>query len=80
MLPTPGTGRVSPVRPRTAQRFTGAQHHQLDGTLWRTLTPDGRTVEQKVEPEKIGALLAETFDITLDESELAAVLGESGQR
>ncbi|MFI7388148.1 arylamine N-acetyltransferase [Streptomyces sp. NPDC049813] len=71
-----GTHPRSPFVTRLfAQRFTGAEHHQLDGTTWRVLTPDGARVEKEVAPERIGELLADTFDITLTPGELTAVLG-----
>ncbi|NGO78219.1 arylamine N-acetyltransferase [Streptomyces sp. YC504] len=63
-----------------AQRYTGPEHHQLDGTTWKMTTPDGVSIEKEVEPAQIGALLAETFDLALDEDELTAVLRESGLR
>ncbi|MFI6937737.1 arylamine N-acetyltransferase [Streptomyces sp. NPDC050418] len=69
-----GTHPRSPFVTRLfAQRFNGTEHHQIDGTVWKTFTPDGRTVERKVDPEDIGALLAETFDLELDPGELAAL-------
>ncbi len=73
-----GTHPRSPFVARLfAQRFTGPEHHQLDGTTWRTHTPDGITVEKEVEPAQLGTLLAETFDLTLDGDELAAIVQHS---
>ncbi|SDL30577.1 arylamine N-acetyltransferase family protein [Streptomyces indicus] len=73
-----GTHPRSPFVTRLfAQRFTGTHHHQLDGTLWKTFTPDGTHVEKEVDPADLGRLLAETFDIRLEEGELAAILGQS---
>ncbi|MEU3370598.1 arylamine N-acetyltransferase [Streptomyces sp. NPDC006660] len=72
-----GTHPRSPFVTRLfVQRFTGAEHHQLDGTTWRTFTPDGMCTEKEIEPAGIGTLLAETFDIVLDADELAALLRE----
>ncbi|MBC9713092.1 arylamine N-acetyltransferase [Streptomyces sp. TRM66268-LWL] len=73
-----GTHPRSPFVTRLfAQRFTGPEHHQLDGTTWKTHTPDGITVEKDIEPSRLGTLLTDTFDLTLTEDELAAVLGQS---
>ncbi len=74
-----GTHPRSPFVTRLfAQRFTGPQHHQLDGTTWRTTTPDGVTVEKEIDPSHLSMLLEETFDLTLDEDELAAIRQASG--
>ncbi|MYT75402.1 MULTISPECIES: arylamine N-acetyltransferase [unclassified Streptomyces] len=71
-----GTHPRSPFVTRLfAQRFTGAEHHQLDGTTWKVFTPDGACVEKEVGPEQIGELLADTFDIALTPGELTALLG-----
>ncbi|MER5884539.1 arylamine N-acetyltransferase [Streptomyces sp. NPDC001941] len=76
-----GTHPRSPFVTRLfAQRFTGAEHHQLDGTTWKVSTPGGVCVEKEVEPGQVGALLADTFDIHLDEDELAALLREYEER
>ncbi|NGN69001.1 arylamine N-acetyltransferase [Streptomyces sp. A7024] len=58
-----------------AQRFTGREHHVLDATVWTTSFPDGTSTRQEIEPEQVGKLLAEVFDIAPAPEELDRILG-----
>ncbi|WP_119726580.1 arylamine N-acetyltransferase family protein [Thermomonospora amylolytica] len=60
---------TSPRSPFTtrpfAQRFTGSEHHVLDGLTWTTTLSDGSCSVQELKPDQVPDVLDDVFDITL---------------
>ncbi|GED96566.1 arylamine N-acetyltransferase family protein [Gordonia crocea] len=70
---------TSPRSPFTmrpfVQRFTPERHDTLDGDTVTTIAPDGRIVETRtVAVEELPQLLADVFDIDLDDDEARALV------
>ncbi|MFI6514972.1 arylamine N-acetyltransferase [Spirillospora sp. NPDC050679] len=69
---------TSPKSPFTArpyaQRFTAEAHHVLDGTTVTSFRPGGAAEVREVERKEIPGLLAETFDIVLDDEDAARLI------
>ncbi|AYF75663.1 arylamine N-acetyltransferase [Nocardia yunnanensis] len=69
---------TSPRSPFTmrpfVQRFHADVHHQLDGTTWTTDYPDGTDEVRELEAGELPKVLAEVFDIELDEADAARLI------
>ncbi|UFS99377.1 arylamine N-acetyltransferase family protein [Nocardia huaxiensis] len=72
---------TSPRSPFTTrpfvQRFLPEAHHVLDGATWTVEYPDGGSEVRELEAAELPKVLAEVFDIDLDEAD-AAVLARGG--
>ncbi|MET9491444.1 arylamine N-acetyltransferase [Nocardia sp. NPDC006630] len=53
------------------QRFRPEVHHEIDGTTWTTTYPDGTTELRELEAAELPKVLAEVFDIELDDADAA---------
>ncbi|WP_067697346.1 arylamine N-acetyltransferase family protein [Nocardia jejuensis] len=66
---------TSPRSPFTmrpfVQRFLPHVHHQIDGTTWTFTYPDGTGEVRELEAAELPKVLAEVFDIELDEADAA---------
>ncbi|MBF6299895.1 arylamine N-acetyltransferase [Nocardia amamiensis] len=75
---------TSPRSPFTtrpyAQRFHPDVHHVLDGTTFVTEHPDGTSDTRELEPAELPKILAEVFDIDLDDADAAALAEASWVR
>ncbi|MFF0612490.1 arylamine N-acetyltransferase [Nocardia tengchongensis] len=56
------------------QRFHPEVHHQLDGTTWTTSYPDGSEQVRELEVAELPKILAEVFDIELEEADAARLV------
>lgn len=57
------------IRRPYAQRFHPDVHHILDGTTWTAEFPDGRAESRELELAELPKILAEVFDIDLDQAD-----------
>lgn len=68
---------TSPRSPFTmrpfVQRFLPEVHHVLDGLTWTTEYPDGTGETRELEPADLPKVLAEVFDIELDDDDAAVI-------
>ncbi|MFE3261599.1 arylamine N-acetyltransferase [Nocardia sp. NPDC059091] len=66
------TSARSPFTTRPfVQRFHAEVHHQLDGTTWTTSYPDGSEEVRELEVAELPKVLAEVFDVELDQADAA---------